>query len=134
MQPPLLAKVLGPPQVGIRYGNVSFTEPLVFPPPLLAPIQGLYVIMVRDTRFGPRPFRLLYVGETTNLSQRVCEQHEKYDDWKREAGGAALYYAYAWSSNWTERQRKDAEEAIIVQHDPPCNILLRRLGSLLRRA
>lgn len=112
---------------GIRYGDLTFSEPRAFPPVLMAPFQGIYAVVAPDPAFKPRPFRLLYIGETADLSKRLTDQHEKYSHWKREANGQTLYCAYYMTTMWTEQQRKDTEAALIKQYDPPCNTLLRSL-------
>lgn len=112
---------------GIVYGKLTFSEPRSFPPALMAPIAGVYAIVVPDISSMPRPFRLLYVGESTDMSKRLTDQHEKYAHWKREANGQALYFAYCMAITWTEKQRKDAESAIIKEYNPPCNTMLRSL-------
>jgi hypothetical protein len=124
-----IANLLGmsPVVQGIRYGDLTFTEPRLFAPALIAPIQGIYAIVVPDIAYKPRQFRLLYLGETADFSKRLTDQHEKYAHWKREANGQALYYAYYMTINWTEQQRKDAECALIKQYNPPCNTMLRSL-------
>jgi hypothetical protein len=114
---------------GIRYGEVSFSEPRLFPPTLLLPFQGIYVILVPDAAFSPRQFRLLYVGESGDVSKRLSDKHEKYNHWKREANGQMLYFAYCSTFGYTEEQRKRAEAEIISTYNPSCNTLLRSLLS-----
>ena len=112
---------------GVRYGDWLFSEPR----PLLSTFtpnsQGLYVVVVPDSLWSPRPFRLLYVGETADLKSRIGPHHEKYSSWKREAGQQTLHFAVASTFGFTDLQRKAHEEALIRQYNPPCNIALRSL-------
>lgn len=58
-----------PPQ-GIMFGTYWFTEPQqigAWDPPYLA---ALYAVLVPDWRATPRPFRVIYFGESGNLSGR----------------------------------------------------------------
>lgn len=122
---------LSPLRTGIVYGNCVFSEPMRFPS-LLAPVScGIYAILVRDPNYSPRPFRLLYLGESGTLSQRLTMQHEKYRDWIRQAHGGELYFAHHVTFGLTDQQRKDLECALINQYRPPCNERLSSLVSLL---
>lgn len=116
---------------GIVYGNNQFSEPAWFPSLLTPPFPGIYAILVRDPNCSPRPFRLLYLGESGFLSQRLVMQHEKYQDWVRAAQGGELYFAYHLTSGLRDQQRKDLECALINQYRPPCNEKLSSLVSLL---
>jgi excinuclease UvrABC nuclease subunit len=109
---------------GIMYENVKFSEPRRFPPLLIPPTHGLYAIMVVDTSYRPRPYRVLYIGETENFQERLTTGHEKYEDWKREAQGAALYYSYHWFHG-TQDARLALEADLIRKLNPPCNVQLR---------
>jgi excinuclease UvrABC nuclease subunit len=115
-----------PPVVvaGITFGKYRFCEPRSFPTILIPPIQGVYALMVQDSGWTPRKLRPIYIGESADLKKRLTPQHEKYDHWKREAAGLALYYAYHMTIGATEKQRKDMEAELIGQYNPPCNTLL----------
>ena len=118
---PLRVPAISP---GITYENVRFSDPKRFPPLLIPPTHGLYAIMVVNTSYRPRPYRLLYIGETECLHERLTTSHEKYEDWKREAQGATLYYAYHWFHG-TQDSRKVLEAELIAKLNPPCNVQLR---------
>ena len=83
--------------------KVRFSEPVQLPahrydlafPPIPGP--GLYAVLVPDNAASPRPFRVLYFGESEELDERVSSSHERYDDWCNAAKGAAnVYVAYHW--------------------------------------
>jgi hypothetical protein len=118
------------PQPGIYFLSWQFTEPRLLGTGLIAPTQGIYVIMLSDISWQPRQFRPIYIGESENLNKRVCDLHEKYTDWRREAGGLGLFMAYRVTMGMTAQQRKGIEEVLIKRYDPPCNVMLRPIAKL----
>ena len=62
---------------------------------------------------------LLYVGESSDVRDRLAN-HERLKDWKRRLkAGETLCYAVATVSS-SDRER--AEAAVIYRHKPPCNV------------
>ena len=129
------------PVAGIVYGNRSFSEPQRFPSLSTPVASGIYAILVPDSSYRPRPFRVIYFGESNNLFTRVCTSHEKYADWQREAGvnslygTSDLYVAFHPTNDLTDQRLRDAECELINQYLPPCNDRVDKLGllrSLLR--
>jgi excinuclease UvrABC nuclease subunit len=107
---------------GIKFGDRQFYEPRRFPSLLIPPTQGIYAILVSDATWTPRPFRVIYFGESNNLGNRISTAHEKYIDWTREAAGSQLYVAYHVTIGMTDAQRRDAECVLINQYQPVCNV------------
>ena len=70
----------GPPQVGIRFNNRIFREPVPLSLALAPVSSGIYAILVADASWRPRPFRVIYFGECHNFSQRVTGDHEHFND------------------------------------------------------
>jgi hypothetical protein len=120
---PPLSKLhrIAPLTQGVYYKERRFSEPARFPSVLVPSFQGIYAILVPDTGLTPRPFRLLYIGESANLSERITKQHERFEDWIREALGGRLYFAYHKTIGMTDQQRRDAECELINHYNPPCN-------------
>lgn len=112
---------------GIQYLTYKFTEPRLFGTGLTPPVQGLYAIVTPDARMKPRPFGLLYIGETEDLNARVCMSHEKCSGWLREAAGKPIYAAYMGTIGMSAEQRKGIERELIAHYNPPCNVMLRSL-------
>lgn len=106
----------------IQLLRFDFRGPYPFPPTVMPPFKGIYAILASG--MGILRDRLLYIGETTNMSERVCDSHERCGDWKREAKGRQLCFAYLSTPGWTDEERKNVEEALIRAYDPPCNTLL----------
>ena len=75
------------PTSGIRFGGHLFSEPAPLPPSgaaSLLDLPGLYVVLVRDPGWDPRPFRPLYFGESQGVWGRATAAHEKCGDWRRD--------------------------------------------------
>lgn len=62
---------------------------------------------------------LIYVGESSDVRERLAN-HERLKDWKRRLrAGETLCYSVA-TVNTIDRER--AEAAVIYRHKPPCNV------------
>lgn len=62
--------------------------------------------------------KLLYVGESANVGDRISA-HERLPDWKKRLkDGETLCYSFAPVES-SDRHR--AEAAVINKHKPPCN-------------
>ena len=63
--------------------------------------------------------RLVYVGESENVHNRI-DSHERLEDWKKQLKpGETLCYSIAEKSG---DDRNRAEAAVIYHHKPPCNV------------
>src|SRR5579871_1730603 len=104
-----------------RVGLQAFTEPAQFPTFLpVFPGAGLYVVLVSDPSWGPRQYRPIYFGETSDFSQRVTRDHEHFGDWQRCV--KQLYIGrLSMSAGSTKQQRLDVESALIDWYRPECN-------------
>ena len=106
---------------GIYFRDCRFSEPLPFHSAITIPTQGIYAILVRDDAYTPRPFQVLYFGESDRLARRVTAQHEDYGDWVGQARGAELYVAFYSTAGTPSRQRKELAKQQIQDYNPPCN-------------
>jgi hypothetical protein len=106
---------------GIYFRDRRFSEPSPFNSANTIPSQGIYAILVHDEGFTPRPFQIIYFGESDRLAQRVNPLHEGYVEWVRQARGAALYVAFYNTAGTPSRQRKELEKLLIQDCNPPCN-------------
>jgi hypothetical protein len=106
---------------GIYFRDRRFSEPSPFNSAITIPSQGIYAILVRDEGFAPRPFQVLYFGESDKLARGVNAQHESYGEWERQARGAALYVAFYNTAGTPGRQRKELARVLIQDYNPPCN-------------
>lgn len=122
-------KVMGWPSTfsslpaGITFHNRAFTEPmplLLTQPPIAS---GIYAILKPDPACAPRPYRAIYFGESCNFPEGVAENHVHFNDWVREAGGAAnIYVAFCSTPFLREEQRRWAENELIARYLPACNL------------
>lgn len=118
---------------GIKFMDLVFTEPARFSWMMAPPRQGIYVVLVPDSAWGPRQFRPIYFGESSFLPSRIDENHEKYKSWLREAGGMTLHVSFLATQGLTDQQRKRLENDLICRYDTPCNIKA-DYSTALRRA
>ena len=107
----------------IFFSVYQFCEPLPaasWEPPYCA---GIYASLVRDSAYKPKPYRLIYVGESGNMSQRgFWRSHHKYDSWIAEAGSEdELYIATYLMPDVTPEGRREVESAIVTKYKPCCN-------------
>jgi hypothetical protein len=106
---------------GIYFRDRRFSEPSPFNSANTIPSQGIYAILVRDEGYTPRPFQIIYFGESDKLARRVNPLHESYEEWVRQARGAALYVAFYNTAGTPNRQRKELQKQLIEDYNPPCN-------------
>ncbi|MGA8184505.1 MAG: hypothetical protein WB819_12775 [Terriglobia bacterium] len=108
---------------GIAFSNRAFTEPAPFSLAMPPVSSGIYAILAPDDSCRPRPFRTIYFGESGNFSQHVTGHHERFNDWRAEAGGAAnLYVAFCPTPLLKEEQRRWVEYDLIARYRPACNL------------
>jgi hypothetical protein len=119
------------PTAGVWFGNRWFTEPTPFSMASPNKTQGIYAILAFDAQCRPRPFRVLYFGESENLKTRVTDQHEKFTDWVQEAGGIVFFVSFHGTVGLTDDQRKEAENKLIAEYNPPCNTRVNFWAALL---
>ena len=89
----------------------------------VADYPGIYCVhTVWETQFGTTS-RLLYIGKAQNIEMRAssCEGDSNLI---RNAGNGDLYFSACQMVDPGKRQR--AAAALIYQHQPPCNIKLKR--------
>ena len=103
-----------------------FSEPALigglFSPNKLLGGPGVYAILTVDPDVKPRPFRVLYFGESEDIGSRATSTHESYSSWQREAGpNGKLYRALYWMLESTQKQRQVVESTLIEAYTPPCN-------------
>jgi hypothetical protein len=110
-----------PPQ-GIWFGNHCFSEPEILPCSVPACNSGLYAILVRDPTCHPRMLRVIYFGESGNISTHLTPWHEKYPSWCEVASGAIhLYVAFLPIESSLSEARAAVLSGLIAQYQPECN-------------
>lgn len=110
-----------PPQ-GIWFGNHCFSEPGILPCSTPSCNSGLYAILVRDPTCHPRMLRVVYFGESGNISAHLTPWHEKYASWCELASGAInLYVAFLPMETSSPEERAGILSGLIAQYQPECN-------------
>ena len=110
---------VAPTQLRLTYRPTLFNAPQPHNTTYVPSYGGIYAVMVYDSTWKPLPYRPIYIGEAQNLSERVCQIHEKYDSWVRAACGGQLYVAFHCIEG--EAARKAAERRLIEHFKPECN-------------
>jgi hypothetical protein len=110
--------------VTITWGDITFEGPYSitsWEPPYRA---AVYAIMMKpDPEKKPRTYRIIYFGESSNLSERgFYRAHHKYECFIKEAGSEAnLYIGIYLMPDSTEEERREVEQRLINQYKPACN-------------
>jgi hypothetical protein len=108
----------------ITWGDVSFDGPYsvsAWEPPYRA---AVYAIMMKpDPISKPSTFRMLYFGESSNLSERgFFRSHHKYNCWIQHAGSEDnLYIGTHLMPDSSQEERTRVEQGLISRFDPACN-------------
>jgi hypothetical protein len=105
----------------IKWGEISFDGPYPitkWDPPRKA---AVYVIMMPGKEKGY--YKLIYVGETENLSDRgFYKSHHAYDCWIKEAGNESkLSIGIHAMPGSTKDDRLKIEQQIKSKYSPACN-------------
>lgn len=94
-------------------------EPNIGGLPAMSGIYGVYTCTFNSRNQTVTLNRLIYIGESANVRERVAN-HEKWDQWRRRLRlGETLCFNAAPISPATDRERSEA--AMIHHHKPPCN-------------
>ena len=110
--------------MAITWGGIKFDGPYPatnWEPPYRA---AVYAIMMKpDHENKPTTYRILYFGESGNLSERgFWKSHHKYQCFISNAGSDSnIYIGIYKMPNSTEDERKVVEEKLITQYGPICN-------------
>jgi hypothetical protein len=113
---------------GIWFGNHCFSEPEVLPCSVPTHNSGLYAILVRDLTCHPRMLRVIYFGESGNISAHLTPWHEKYPSWCDVASGAIhLSVAFLPMESSAPEERAAILSDLIAQYQPECNTPAKQL-------
>lgn len=108
--------------MSIIYSTIAFTEPEKlsnWEPPHRA---GIYAILIPDSNSKPRPFSVVYFGESENMSERGFASHHKRYCWVKKAGNENnLYVSTYLMPNSTKEQRTTIESQLVQTFRPSCN-------------
>lgn len=94
-------------------------EPSISGMPAASGIYGVYTCTYNESAKTVSMKRLIYIGESDNVKERVAS-HDRRSDWEKELQkGEELCFNAALISPDAARQR--AEAAMIYEHKPVCN-------------
>ena len=85
---------------------------------------AVYAIMRKpDPQNKPHTYRMLYFGESDNLSDRgFWRAHYKYESFKDHAGSdSKIYIGVHRMPNSTTAERKALEKKLVTEYNPICN-------------
>jgi hypothetical protein len=112
-----------PAPTGLWFKDRYFSEPSAFSSTFIPKLSGLYAIVAFDLAGSPRPFRVIYFGKASDLSDRVVRSHEKYDTWCQAAGSSGrLLISYHLMPNAHDLELYSAEDVLIKHYQPVCNM------------
>jgi len=110
--------------MSITWGGVSFDGPYAitsWDPPYKA---AVYAIMMKpDPMNKPTTYRILYFGESSNLSERgFYRSHHKFKCWLDNAGSESnLYIGIHAMPESAQEDRTKVEQQLIDACKPICN-------------
>ena len=108
----------------IPLGDIKFDGPypiINWDPPCRA---AVYAIMIKpDPIKKPETFRIIYFGESSNLSERgFYKSHHKYQCWMQQARSESnIYIGIYKMPDLTQQQRSEIEQKLVNQYKPVCN-------------
>jgi len=108
----------------IYFANYQFSEPEPLSGWKTSEKAGIYAILTKDSSARSRRYKVIYFGESGNLSDRdFLKSHEKHDCWLSQAGGSEddLFIAVFPLPNSTIKLRGDIEAFLIRYYRPACN-------------
>jgi hypothetical protein len=114
------------------FGTLRFSEPEPLLSARLPSHSGLYVLLVSDPSWRPRPFRAPYFGQSKDLDQRGFPfQHHAVQKW-REQGGSIHSLWVAWYSTPLSAafQREAIEDQLIERYKPELNERTNRASAM----
>jgi hypothetical protein len=88
----------------------------------LSKVPGIYAVLVTDENCRPSRLRVLYFGQTDDLSSVVTEGNSRYKEWLRRARNRPLRVSvHALPATSSENERRDLELGFIATYQPICN-------------
>lgn len=109
--------------MSIVYSNYSFTEPMLLSTWVPTYASGIYAILKPNPLIAPRPYEVIYFGESSNFSERGFPwNHHKANSWMRNALSKNNIYISTYLMPYsTTQQRQEVEAYLIQQYKPACN-------------
>lgn len=109
--------------IAITFSSYDFSEPIPIKRWVPPRVPGLYAVLIPDPAARPRPFKVIYFGQSGDLSEtEFFRGHIKYSTWMKWAGSEEnLHIAICLMPTHSETERLTAEAALISRYLPECN-------------
>ena len=109
--------------MSIQFGDYVFDEPILFGKWQPPKQPCIYAVLVHDPKVKPKPYTVLFFGESDNLSdQAFFRSHIKYSCWTKQAGAEKnLFITQLKMPDVDGIQRKKTLNALIQKYQPVCN-------------
>jgi len=109
--------------MSIQFGDYVFDEPIPFGKWQPPKQPCIYAVLVHDPKVKPKPYTVLFFGESDNLSdQAFFRSHIKYSCWTKQAGAEKnLFITQLKMPDVDGIQRKKILNALIQKYQPVCN-------------
>lgn len=105
----------------LKIGDYTFNGPYKlnkWDPPYRAAIYAI----VTKTPSNTDKCGLIYIDESSNLSEKDFKSHSKFNCWIYNADSVdELYIATYLMANCTKEQRQNVKSNLINRFNPPCN-------------
>lgn len=85
---------------------------------------GVYAVMVRDSRWQPLPYRVLYIGKAERFGDGFLRTHPRYWEWCAMAWTPARLYVASYAAE-TAEFRDWLEGHLLAHYRPECNAMAR---------
>lgn len=105
----------------MRQFSLSWNGP--YDESILPARAGLYCVWIRSSPQAGSVCRLVYIGESGDIAQRVAS-HDKRGCWERNRRqGEQIVFTYVLlpTAEVSEDWRRSVENCLIAHHRPPCN-------------
>lgn len=108
----------------IYFANYQFSDPECLLNWTTSEKSGIYAILVQDPTSRSKPYKVIYFGESEDMSERgFFKSHYRYDRWIREAGKETEIYISVFPMPGSTPQLRQGIEAFLIKYyRPSCNL------------
>lgn len=107
----------------INLGGTAFEGPVPLADVPGWKLQGVFVVLARESGAGGPADRPVYVGRTDEAGAGFPWSHQRAGCWEREAGGREALCVAVHAMPYADDDTRDAVlRALIQQYQPRCNV------------
>jgi len=109
--------------MSIQFGDYVFDEPVPFTKWQPPKQPCIYAVLVHDSRVKPKPFTIVFFGDSENLSdQSFFRSHIKYSCWLMQSGTEKnLFITLNKMPDTDPALRKKILNTLMKKYQPICN-------------